>query len=135
MKDDLPAPPPAAEPCPGQLTWSAFGAPYPDTVCSSALTWPDGEGPGDGVLCDADDDFRSRDVPCPFCNPEGFIGWAWGGREEMDARWYFDGTDGGPVPADVPISFHDGKDLMWSADHPVRGRIWVLARDTGGPAV
>lgn len=58
--------------CPGQFVgWSAFGATYPDTVCATSLTWPEGQDPGP-VLCDADDDLRPRDVPCPVCDPAGF---------------------------------------------------------------
>ncbi len=58
--------------CPGQFVgWSAFGATYPDTVCATACTWPEGSNPGP-VLCDADDEFRPRDIPCPACDPRGF---------------------------------------------------------------
>lgn len=59
--------------CPGMFVgWSAFGATYPDTVCSTALTWDDGAEPPSATLCDADDDHRPRGVPCPVCDPEGF---------------------------------------------------------------
>jgi len=59
--------------CPGRfMKWSAFGATYPDTVCATALEWPDGAFPG-LVLCDLDDDGRARgEIPCPFCDPNGF---------------------------------------------------------------
>lgn len=62
--------------CPGEFVrWSAFGASYPDTVCAYSLIWPEGEHPG-AVLCDADNDLRSGDVPCPAHDPEGFAEWA-----------------------------------------------------------
>lgn len=67
---------PGREACPGHLTWSAFGAYYPDTVCATALEWNPGTDPG-AVLCDADDDFRPKDVPCPFCAPDRFIDYQW----------------------------------------------------------
>ena len=59
--------------CPGLFVgWSAFGASYPDTVCSTSLTWEPGTEPSSPTLCDADDDNRPRDIPCPICDPEGF---------------------------------------------------------------
>ena len=63
--------------CPGTFTrWSAWGATYPDTVCATACTWPEGQHPGP-VLVDADDDFRPNgDIPCPACDPDGFDRWA-----------------------------------------------------------
>lgn len=67
---------PGREACPGQMAWSAFGAYYPDTVCATALEWNPGTDPG-AVLCDADDDFRPKDVPCPFCAPDRFIDYQW----------------------------------------------------------
>jgi len=58
--------------CPGMFVgWSAFGATYPDTVCATSLTWPEGHDPGP-VLCDADDDHRPKGIPCPACDPQGF---------------------------------------------------------------
>lgn len=69
---------PGREECPGQLIWSAFGARYPDSVCSSALDWTGCDYEPVATLCDADDDFRPKDVPCPFCNPVGFIDYEWG---------------------------------------------------------
>lgn len=62
--------------CPGQFVgWSAFGANYPDTVCATALFWGSGFDPGP-VLCDADDDHRPTDIPCPACDPVGFAEYA-----------------------------------------------------------
>lgn len=113
---------PGREECPGNLTWSAFGATYPDTVCASVLTWADGyQGSG---LCDADDDFRERDVPCPFCSPEAFIEYEWGEPQDYLLLWASDES-----PADgVEIHFHDGQALWWTATHPERGEERVLIR-------
>lgn len=66
--------------CPGQFVgWSAFGARYPDTVCSTSLTWAAGTAPSSPTLCDADDDHRPRDIPCPACDPAGFDEYAGAG--------------------------------------------------------
>ena len=113
----------AVEKCPGHLQWSAFGATYPDTVCSGALTWTPGTDPGPGVLCDAADDLRPKEVPCPFCDPEGFLAWNW--SEGMIALW---STDLTPVPAAAAIHFHDGPALWWTATHPERGEERILIR-------
>lgn len=116
------------EECPGELTWSAFGAHYPDTVCANALGWSDGEHPGP-VLCDADDEFRARDVPCPFCDPEGFTRHQWGEPEEYTMLW---ATDEQPVEPGTVLHFHDGPALWWTATHPERGEERVLMRDADG---
>lgn len=114
---------PGKEPCPGHLEWSAFGANYPDTVCASALEWPDGyQGSG---LCDADDDFREKDVPCPFCNAEGFIEYQWGSPGEYALIWADDET---PVLAGTDIHFHDGRALWWTATDPSGVERRVLIR-------
>ncbi len=97
------------EACPGHFQWSAFGATYPDTVCSSALEWD--EGYIAWGLCDADDNFREKGVPCPFCNPEDFLEYQWGAPEERSIIWESDGT---PV-AGSDIHFHDGQALWWTA--------------------
>ncbi|QIK83092.1 hypothetical protein [Sanguibacter sp. HDW7] len=69
----LGAAPSASVECPGMFVgWSAFGATYPDTVCSTALTWEEGPEPASPTLCDADDDHRPKGVPCPVCDPAGF---------------------------------------------------------------
>jgi len=115
---------PGREACPGNLQWSAFGASYPDTVCASVITWADGyKGHG---LCDADDDLREKDVPCPFCDPDCFIDYEWsvsGGETvilwEQDER---------AVHPDTEIHFHDGDALWWTATHPERGEERVLFR-------
>lgn len=71
-----PTPTDTRQECPGEFVrWSAFGASYPDTVCAYSLIWPEGEHPG-AVLCDADNDLRPGDVPCPAHDPEGFAEWA-----------------------------------------------------------
>lgn len=115
---------PGREECPGHLEWSAFGASYPDTVCASALTWPAGhEGNG---LCDADDDFREKEVPCPFCDPDGFIDHEFSVSDgEHVILWAHDET---AVHPEVEIHFHDGKALWWTATHPERGEERVLFR-------
>lgn len=102
--------------CPGHWQWSAFGATYPDTVCATALVWREGDDPG-AVLCDADDEFRPRDVPCPACDPEGYTQYHWGDAGAYAVIWA-DGTSADPVP---PLTFHDGTALTWTAVHPVRG--------------
>lgn len=80
---------PGKEQCPGNLEWSAFGATYMDTVCASALEWPDGH--KERGLCDADNDFRPGDVPCPFCDPDLFIDYQWAVRDgEHVILWEFD---------------------------------------------
>lgn len=115
---------PGREECPGHLRWSAFGASYPDTVCASVLQWPAGhEGTG---LCDADDAFREKEVPCPFCDPDGFIDYEWnvaGGEHVI--LW---ATDEVAVYPDTEIHFHDGEALWWTATHPDRGEERVLFR-------
>lgn len=119
---------PGKEVCPGHLTWSAFGAPYPDSVCSSVLDWSETEEPAPvATLCDADDDFRPKDIPCPFCDPSGFIEYQWGSGDEHIVLWERDET---PVADDVEIHFHDGKSLWWTATHPERGEAFVLFRST-----
>src|SRR5690606_28036264 len=105
---------PGREQCPGHLAWSAFGASYPDTVCATACEWEEGTDPG-AVLCDADDDFRPKDTPCPFCDPAGFIGHQWGGIEERTIVWSHDGAT---VDEGTEIHFHDGQALWWTATHP-----------------
>jgi len=115
---------PGKEACPGHLTWSAFGASYPDSVCSSALTWDNPEDhPGNGLLCDADDDFRCKDVPCPFCDPAGFVSWQFSEATILWAR------DEQPVPEGTEIHFHDAPALWWTATHPERGEERVLMRE------
>lgn len=118
---------PGKEPCPGHLTWSAFGATYPDTVCASALTWEDGyQGHG---LCDADDDFREKDVPCPFCDPETFLAYEW--PDGYVLLWASDET---PATG-VEIHFHDGVALWWTGTHPERGEERLLIRAALAEAV
>lgn len=111
------------EKCPGHMAWSAFGAPYMDTACSSALDWSEAGYTPVAELCDADDDFRPRGIPCPFCDPEGFIEYQWGDRAEYAVHWA-DGSDAG-YPE---IHFHDGEALWWSATHPERGEEPVTIR-------
>ncbi len=118
---------PGKEQCPGVLTWSAFGASYPDTVCSSALDWTDCDYEPIAILCDADDDHRPKDIPCPFCNPDGFIEYQWGTPDEIHIRW---ATDDTTVTPGTEIHFHDSDDaaLWWTATHPDRGEERVLIR-------
>lgn len=115
---------PGREKCPGNLQWSAFGATYMDTVCASALTWPEGQ-QGYG-LCDADADFREGEIPCPFCDPNGFIEYQWHvGDGETVILWE---RDEHAVHPDTEIHFHDGQALWWTATHPERGEERVLFR-------
>lgn len=116
---------PGVEHCPGHLQWSAFGAAYMDTVCASALDWAESAYEPVAVLCDADDDFRPKDIPCPFCNPEGFIEYRWGAPEEHVLLWASDET---PVERGTGVHFHDGEALWWTATHPKRGEEQVLFR-------
>ena len=107
--------------CPGHFTWSAFGAPYPDTVCASVVQWNDESYQGHG-LCDADDDFREKGVPCPFCSPESFLEYEFGVGfyvpmwSETEER----------VPDRTPIRFHEAGSSLWmSATHPKHGELKV----------
>lgn len=113
------------EACPGHLTWSAFGASYPDTVCSSALTSTDGLPLPSGVLADADDDFRLADIPCPFCDPAGFAEYQFGGWCNVPLC----GVDEARLPEGTAIHFHDATALWWSAECPDHGEQRVLVRD------
>ncbi|PRB14481.1 hypothetical protein [Microbacterium sp. MYb62] len=115
---------PGREECPGTLQWSAFGASYPDTVCASVVTWEGGyQGHG---LCDADADFREGDIPCPFCDPDGFIDYEWSVSDgETVILWSHDEQ---AVHPDTEIHFHDGQALWWTATHPERGEERVLFR-------
>lgn len=114
------------EACPGYLQWSAFGAGYPDSVCSSVLDWSEAGYEPAATLCDADDDFRPKDVPCPFCDPDGFIEYQWGvAGGETVILWESDET---AVHPDVEIHFHDADALWWTATHPERGEERVLFR-------
>lgn len=115
---------PGKEECPGHLRWSAFGASYMDTVCASVLEWPDGyHGVG---LCDADNDLREGDVPCPFCDAEGFLNWQFGLDDgETVILWASDETE---VAPGTEIHFHDAEALWWTATHPERGEERVLMR-------
>lgn len=108
---------PGKEECPGYLQWSAFGARYPDTVCSSALDWSKAGYEPIATLCDADDDFRPKDVPCPFCDPDGFLDYEWGGAWTVPC-WDDDKTR---VPDRVSIHFHDGDALRFTATDPSTG--------------
>lgn len=117
---------PGKEACPGHLVWSAFGAAYPDSVCSSVLDWSECEYTPVATLCDADDDFVPKDVPCPFCDSEGFVEYQFGlSNGETLALWEVDGL---PVEPGTEIHFHDSENLWWSATHPVRGEEKVLMR-------
>lgn len=110
------------EQCPGHLTWSAFGASYPDSACSSALDWSDCDYTPVAELCDADDDYRPKGVPCPFCDPKGFTEYEFA---EATALW---ASDESPVLAGTEIHYHDGRSLTWTATHPERGEETVLMR-------
>lgn len=103
--------------CPGDLEWSAFGADYPDTVCSSAVTWEsERDNPGDGVLCDADDEFRPKDIPCPFCLPIAFLEYQSGGRGvEPTCRECLTRL------TPEAVTFHDGQALTWTVACPTCG--------------
>ncbi len=117
---------PGQEPCPGHLAWSAFGASYPDSVCSSVLDWSGCDYTPVATLCDADDEFRPKDVPCPFCDPDGFIDYGWSvSSGETVILWEVDER---AVHPDTEIHFHDGQALWWTATHPDRGEERVLFR-------
>lgn len=117
---------PEIESCPGWLLWSAFGAWYPDSVCSSVLTWENpADHPGSGYLCDADDDLRCKDVPCPFCLPESFTEYEWGGGYVVPTC----ATCEAMLPPGTPIDYHDGPALTFTATCPTDGRSNVLMRD------
>jgi len=118
---------PGKEECPGHMLWSAFGASYPDTVCSTALDWSEVEGGMPGIqLCDADDDFRPKGDPCPFHDWNGFLQAEFHVDDgETVVLWASDET---PVAAGTEIHFHDGEALWWTATHPDRGEERVLMR-------
>jgi hypothetical protein len=114
----------SAEECPGTFTWSAFGANYMDTVCANSLEWPE-EYQGWG-LCDADDDFRDKGIPCPFCNSENFVEYQYGGGYY---RPYWVGTDT-QVPDKTTIHFHEKENWLWmSAEHNVHGELKIEFRE------
>jgi hypothetical protein len=113
--------------CPGYFTWSAFGASYPDTVCASVVQWDDENYQGHG-LCDADDDFREKGVPCPFCSPESFLEYQFGGGFYVP-MW---AETEEPVPDRTPIRFHETGNSLWmSATHPKYGdlKVQVVEQD------
>lgn len=112
------------EECPGYFTWSAFGATYPDTVCASVVEFSDGyQGWG---LCDADDGFRDKGIPCPFCDSAGFLYYQHGGSYRVP---YWDGTDE-RVASHTEIHFHEkGSSLWMSATHPEHGELRVTIHD------
>lgn len=99
------------EECPGWLVWSAFGARYPDTACSRSLDWNPGDDPGWGVLCDADDDLRPKDVPCPWHEPVSFTDYMFGGGYQVPLCPVGDHR----LPDGQEIHYHDAEALWWSA--------------------
>lgn len=109
----------AIESCPGQLQWSAFGAPYMDTRCAQSTNsyFLDTGKPIGPYLQDDDSEFAQQDVPCPFCAPAAFLEHYWGEPDEYVVIW----SDGTIAPAGTEIHFHDGPSLWWSATHPERG--------------
>jgi hypothetical protein len=115
------------EACPGHLTWSAFGASYPDTVCASALEWQPGyQGYG---LCDADDDFCEKGIPCPFCDPDSFMSYEFGGGYYLP--YWAETTE--QVPDGASFNFHEVGNSLWiSAEHPAHGelKVTVIEQDT-----
>lgn len=54
------------EECPGAIPWSAFGADYFDTWCSTSLSWEEGDEPDVPTLCDMDDDGIPSGHICPY---------------------------------------------------------------------
>lgn len=114
------------DPCPGHFQWSAFGAPYPDTVCADALDWSDVEDGFPGpVLCDADDDLRPKDIPCPMHDWVGFWEYQFGGGYTIPLC----AVDEARLPDGTRINFHDGYALSWTAICPDHGNQKVLMRD------
>lgn len=114
------------EPCPGWLTWSAFGATYMDTVCSTVLEWQEGTEPHSPTLCDADDDLRPKDISCPFCDPFGFTEYQFG--DGYTVPLCSEGEH--RLPDGIEIHYHErDSTLWWSADCPEHGETPVLMRD------
>lgn len=113
------------ETCPGWLTWSAFGSSYPDTACSKSLEWGEGDEPASPTLCDADDDLRPKDIPCPFCSPESFTEYEFGGGYIVALC-----SEGEHLLADgTEIHYHDAESLWWSATCSEHGEQKVLMPD------
>jgi hypothetical protein len=116
------------EKCPGYLTWSAFGASYPDSVCSTVVEW-EGDYQGWG-LCDADDDFRDKGVPCPFHDPVQFMEYMYGGGFYVP---FWSGTEQ-RLPNRTEIHFHEEGPYLWlSATHEKYGELKVTVRELDFP--
>jgi len=114
-----------AEPCPGHFQWSAFGASYPDTVCATILDWSEvPEGSPGATLCDADDDYRSGDIPCPMHDWARFWDYQFG-------EYYIPlcPVEEHRLPDGTEINFHDAQALWWSASCPDHGPQRILMRD------
>lgn len=107
--------------CPTWFTWSAFGASYPDTACSTGAL--EGE-ENHGVLCDLDADYSDiHGISCPFCDPNGFLTYEWGGGYSLP---YWFGTEE-PVPHGTPILFNEqGDGLISYARHHKHGLLRVV---------
>jgi len=113
------------EKCPGHFTWSAFGAPYPDTVCATVISW-DKEGYIGWGLCDADDDFREKGIPCPFHHTNDFISYSNGGGYWVP---YWTNTNK-KVPDRTEFHIHEkGQSLSVSATHFHYGELEVEFRE------
>lgn len=125
MTDNTPTPMIQIEECPGDFEWSAFGARYPDTVCSKHLVWNEGAEPGSATLCDADDDFRPKDIACPFHEWATFTEYEFGGGYIVPLC----DVDEKRLPNGTEIHCHDGRSLWWSATCPEHGEQRVLMRD------
>ncbi|MFE6966944.1 hypothetical protein ACFVAJ_17670 [Agromyces sp. NPDC057679] len=103
---------PGREPCPKNLTWSAFGATYPDTYCV------------DGLLYDADSNLGGE-ISCPFCDPVGFTDYQFGGGYVIPLCSHGEHR----IPNGTPIHYHDGDNLWWTADCLEHGEQRILWRD------
>lgn len=113
--------------CPGQLQWSAFGAPYMDTMCATAMTFDKADFTPGPYLQDLDSEYYTEDVPCPFCATVLFLDYC-GIGQEKELAWSKDrepatGVDPYPV---------DGRSLTFYAVHPERGIEQLILIDTLG---
>lgn len=99
--------------CPGGMfQWSAFGANYPDTYCQNS------------VLFDADSN-RGGDIPCPFCDPNGFTDYAIAGSDTIPTCSKCETQ----LPNGTPLKFADGPGLSMSAPCPTCGVQDMLWRE------
>lgn len=113
-----PVNPLAKEECPGDFSWSAFGADYPDTQCDG------------GRLVDMDS-LTISEIPCPFDNPEAFTEYQFG-----DPTFPECSRCSRILPVGTEIHYHEGDNgsLWWSAACPDCGLQRVNMVDHGDDA-